>query len=163
MALSPEMQQRYTSEVDVDWWDALILSHSAAGSYFLTNDHQAQTGLFEGVNRVFQPIPFEVVLPVVDAEGQQDLSIRVCNIGEEMWNALQNVRNRPEEPIRCRVTQYIKGVLDPQYDPPWDLSLTDLTLDTFVMSGTATRVDIFNARFPRELYRPDLYPGLTRR
>jgi hypothetical protein len=163
MALSAAMQQRYTTEVDIDWWEALILSHSAAGTYYLTNDHQVQYGNFNGEKRLFQPIPFEVVLPTLDGEGQQDLQIRICNVGEEMLKALDKVRQRPEEPIRCQATAFIKGNLDPQYDPPWDLTLTDIELNREVFSGTATRTDVFNMRFPRQLYRPDRYPALVRR
>jgi hypothetical protein len=157
------MQQRYTTEVDVDWWDALIISHSTGGTHYLTNDHNAQKGTFDGATQTFLPIPFEVILPTMDGEGQQDMQIRVCNVGEEMYNALQRIKQRPEELVRCRFTQFLHGNLAPQYDPPWDLTLSDISLDRAVMTGTATRVDIFNQRFPRGLYRPDMFPALVRR
>ena len=163
MTLSASMASRYTSEVDVDWWEALVISHPTGGTYYLTNAHTAQQGTLDGATRTFQPIPFEVTLPTLDGEGQQDLEVRVCNIGEEMWNALQKVKQRPEVPITCQVTVYIQGNLSPQYDPPWKLTLSDVTLTREILSGTATRSDVFNLRIPREIYRGDNFPALVRR
>ena len=163
MALSAAMQARYTSQVDVDWWDALIISHPTGGSFFLNNSWDVQRGTFWGKRQTFQPIPFEFTLPKLDGEGQQDLQLSICNVGSEMQQALARVKQQPATPIKVYVTQYIIGNDNPQYDPPWELTLTDITLTRQVMTGTATRTDVFNAPFPRQLYRIDKFPALNRR
>jgi len=163
MTLSAAMQARYTSEVDVDFWDALIISHPAAGTSYLTNAQSPQRGTFNGGTRTFVPIPFEVTLPTLDGEGQQDLQVVICNIGEEMYEALDKIKQQPEQPIVCEFTQYIEGDLAPQFDPPFHLHLSDIELTREVFRGTATRSDIFNQRFPRQLYRGDMFPALVRR
>jgi len=163
MTLSPAMQQRYTSQVDVDWFDVLIISHPTGGTFYLTNAHQEQVGEWEGVQRTFAPIPFEVTLPRMDGEGQQDLQVVICNIGSEMSKALDKVKEQPEVPITCAFTQYIKGNFAPQFDPPIVLTLSDVELTREVLRGTATRSDVFNQRFPRELYRTSNFPALARR
>ena len=163
MALSAELQARYTTEVDVDWWEALILSHSTGGTYYLTTSHESQQGTFDGAVRTFLPIPFTASLPTLDGEGQQDLTIAICNVGQEMRQALQLVKQKPEEPILCRYTIFINGNLSPQYDPPFELYLSSLQLTAAQLSGTASRVDVFNQPFPRQLYRTDWFPSLVRR
>lgn len=165
MTLSAELQQRYSSEVDYDWWEALILSHSAAGTYYLANaqDGQSRQGMLDGDLRTFLPIPFEAVLPRRDGEGQQDLQIAICNVGAEMTTAVEEAITVPTEPIRARYTVYIEGNTAPQYDPPLELSLTDIILTEAQMSATATRYNVFNKPFPGVIYRPDSFPGLNRR
>ena len=163
MTLSPELQARYTTEVDVDWWDALILSHSTGGTFYLTNSHQSEQAVFDGALRTFLPIPFSAKLPTLDGEGQQDLTIAVCNVGQEMREAMRRVKQRPEEPIRCQYTVYIRGNQSPQYNPPFELFLNSLELTVSQLSGVASRVDVFNLPFPRRLYRIDEFPALERR
>jgi hypothetical protein len=157
------MQQRYTSEVDIDFWDALVLYHPTAGWAYMTNAQTNQQGTFNGATRTFLAIPFEVVLPTLDGEGQQDLQVVVCNIGEEMQRSLDLVKKQPQTPITCYFTQYIQGNLAPQFDPPMELHLSDVELTREVLRGTASRTDIFNQRFPRQLYRGDKFPALVRR
>lgn len=163
MPLSPEMQQRYTSEVDIDFWDALILHHPAAGWLYMTNAQTNQQATFNGATETFAAIPFEVVLPKLDGQGQQDMQIIVCNVAEEMAAALDKVKTQPEEPVKAYFTQYIHGNYAPQYDPPLELTLSDIELTHEVFRGTATRVDVFNQQFPKRLYRGDLFPALIRR
>lgn len=165
MTLSTAMQERYSTEVDIDWWEAIILSQSAAGIYYIANaqDGQERQGLVDGVLQTFVPIPFAAVLPRRDGEGQQDLQLAIGNIGSEMTAAIEAASAVPDEPIRCRYTVYIEGDTTPQYDPPFDLSLTDIVMSEAQMSATATRYNVFNRPFPGILFRTDTYPGLLRR
>lgn len=163
MTISAELQARYSSEVDVDWWEALILSHPAAGSYYLCNTPEPMQGIIDRSLQTFLPVPFDAKLPSRDGEGQQDLQIAVCNVGAEMSAAIEAAITQPEIAIRCRYTVYIVGDTAPQYDPPFELSLTDVVLTESQLTGTATRADVINRRFPSVLYRPSTYPGLSRR
>jgi hypothetical protein len=164
MPISAQLQRIYTyQDTKSEWWEGLILSHSATGSYYLTNWHEAIQGKVDGVVQMFQPIPFEAVLPVRDGTGQQDLKLAVCNIGGEMYAALNKAIQKPTEHIRARFTQYIVGSTTPQIDPPFELTLTDVTINEVQMSATATRFNVFSLPFPLIRYRPDVFPGLDRR
>ena len=165
MPISAALRRRYSSEVDVDWWEAIILSHSRAGTLYLANaqDGIARKGSLDGATRTFRPIPFKVVLPERNGEGQQDLGVTIGNIGREMTAAVEKALNAPTEPIRFRYTIYLENSTTPQIDPPFELALTDVSITQEVLTGTATRYQVFNKPFPSVLYRPDTWPGLVRR
>jgi hypothetical protein len=165
VTISAELQQRYSSEVDFDWFEALILSHSTAGALYLAKaeDGENRIGTIDGVDQTFLAIPFEVVLPRKDGEGQQDMTVRIGNVGEEMTHALDAAVALPHEPIRCRYTVFIEGNKTPQINPPLELSLTDISLTQELMTATATRYNVFNRPFPSVVYRNTEFPGLKRR
>lgn len=165
MTISAALQQRYSSEVDFDWFEALILSHSAVGALYLAKvgDGKSRTGTIDGSTRTFLAVPFEVVLPRKDGEGQQDMTLTIGNVGSEMTNALNKAITKPQEPIRCRYTVFIEGNKTPQINPPLELSLTDIALTEEVVTATATRYNVFNRPFPSVVYRNTEFPGLKRR
>jgi hypothetical protein len=163
MPISAALKQRYTSDVNVDWREALIISHSAAGIFYISTHNETLQGLVDGVLNTFQPIPFVAVLPKSGSQGQQDLTLSICNVGQEMYDAINLAITIPTEAIRCRYTIDILGDTAPQYDPPLELSLTNIKIGDVVMSATATRSQIFNRPFPGIRYRPDTFPGLDRR
>lgn len=169
MSLSAEMQARYSTEVDVDWCDALIISHSAFGSLYICNHIEGFTGLVPNedgsgsTSQVFIPVPFSIRLPKRDESGTQEMSVAISNIGLKAQNALNIAIQTPKEPIKLRYTIYILGDAEPQYDPLLSLTMTDITVAVDVVTATATRSDILNLKFPNELYRTDAFPGLNRR
>lgn len=165
MTISAALQQRYSSEVDVDWWEAIIISHPAAGSLYLANaaDGQSRRGTIDGATRTFLPVPFKVKLPDRNGDGQQDLGVAICNVGKEMVDAVEKALTQPAEPIRFRYTVFIEGNATPQINPPFELNLTDIMITPEALTGTATRYNVFNRRFPYILYRGEEFPGLVRR
>ena len=163
MSLGPEILARFESESDVDWWEALILSHPRAGSFYITNAQEEQIGRIDGELQTFSPVAFLATLPNRDGEGQQDMQIAVCNIGSEMTEALEDALLDPSEPIRCRYTLFFYGDTTPQFDPPFELALTNVALTEEQMTATATRADVFSRRFPNLLYTTERFPGLLRR
>jgi len=165
MTISAELQQRYQTEVDVDWWEAVIFNHATAGALYLVNseDGQVRRGSIDGAVREFIPIPFVVSLPERSGDGQQDLGITVGNIGKEMTIMVENAMKAPENPIRFRYTIFIEGNTTPQINPPFELTLTDVMLTQKALTGTATRYQVFNRSFPNVVYKPSEWPGLVRR
>lgn len=165
MPISTTLQSRYRSEVDVDWWEALIISHSLFGTYYLANaqDGKMRRGVVDGKTQTFIAVPFEVILPSRDGEGGQDMSLAICNVGAEMMGALEKAIEDPTEAIRCRYTVYIEGNTTPQRDPPFELSLTDISANEQQVNATATNARIWNIPFPSVVYRGEQWPGLIRR
>jgi hypothetical protein len=153
---------QYTDK-DALWWEALVITHPTTGPFYITNAPEEFTAIFDGASQLFVPIPFEVKQPDRDGEGQQDLSIAICNVGNEMLNALRAAAAAGREPIRVYWTIYLNGNSAPQYDPPLELMLTNVTLTISQMTGVATRYNVFDRAFPYALFRPDTYPGLARR
>ena len=148
---------------DTLWWEALVVSHPAAGTYYLTKAPESFQATFLGATVTFQPIPFDVLLPDRDGEGQQDLRIAICNVGGEMLTALRKASKAGRNPIKVQWTLYLDGNKAMQYDPPLELTLTDVTLTVTQMTGVGTRYNVFDRAFPYVVYRPDTFPGLARR
>ena len=164
MTISAALQARYSSEVDVDWWEALILSHSLFDStYYLTTRDETQQGTIDGGTQDFVPVPFKLVMPRRDANGRSDMRIIIGAVGGEVAGALESAIADPTERIRARYTVYLDGDLDPQYDPPITLSLTDIQVNETQIEAIATTADTLNKRFPSSVYRVTDFPGLDRR
>lgn len=163
MPISAELQQRYSTEVNIDWAEALIISHPTFSTLYMSTWHENITGNVDGAARTFLPVPFEITLPTRDGEGQQDMKLVTCNIGYELSKVMDLALTNPTEYIRCRYTVFIVGNPAPQFDPMLDLTLTDIVATELSVSATATRSNIFDLRFPRQNYTPARFPGLVRR
>ena len=163
MPLSAALQERYRSEVDVDWVDCLIISHPAIDTLYLCNSPDPIQGDPGGGLVTFQPVPFRINLPTRDGSGRQDLSLAISNVGRIGMAILEQAITQPEEAIQVDYTILIRGDSAPQLDPPLSLTMTDIVVTETAISATVTRSDILNAPFPREKYRPDRFPGLDRR
>lgn len=163
MPLSAALQERYRSEVDVDWVDCLIISHPAIETLYLCNSQDAIQGDPGDGLVTFQPVPFKVNLPTRDSSGRQDLSLALSNVGRVGMAVLEQAITQPEEPIQVGYTIFIRGDTAPQIDPVLTLSMTDIVVTETLITATITRSDILNLPFPRQKYRPDWFPGLNRR
>ena len=163
VTITAELQERYKSEVDVDWVDTIVIKHPKITTIYACNYIEAITGNFDGASVQFLPIPFKVSLPNKEANGRQDFSIVISNVFNQGKAVLDAAIEDPKTPITLYYTVYILGNAEPQYDPPIELSLTDITLNESALTGTGTRSDIINLSFPRQIYRPESWPGLVRR
>lgn len=163
MAISAELQARYSTEVDQDWFGGLELSHSYGGTMRLCDAESDQTGAIDGTVYTFSAIPFKFSLPARDAEGRQQASLQICAVGRTAIAMLNAALADPTERIRCRYGQWIRGDTTQQWDPLLELSLTDVQITAALVTATATSADILNRPFPRQVYRVDRYPGLDRR
>jgi len=163
MSISDELAERYATEVDVDWYEALGLSHPAVAPMYIGTHPEPQLGTMDGAEQTFWPVPFRVILPTRDANGRQDMSVAIGNLNREGITLLEQAISQPDQAIKVLYTVYLVGDPSPQIDPPIELALTDISVNEDVVTATATRSDILNLPFPREVYRPNWFPGLHRR
>jgi len=163
VTISAELQTRYSTEVDVDWWEAIIISHSRMATRYLANTKEAKSGTIDGAVRSFAAVPFRAVLPKRDGGGDQAMSLQICAVGGEVLSQLDLAIEDPTEPIRVRYTVYIDGDTAPQYDPPLEMAMTDVVCTEQAITATVSRADLINRPVPRVLYRPGAFPGLDRR
>lgn len=163
MSLRPELVARYTSEERIDWHDAFVLSHPKATTVYLIDYPKEHYGIVNGFQQLFRPVPAEVVQPSRDGNGRQDLSIIWGGIKREALTFLDQAATDREQPITCLYSIFLEGSPQPQIDPWLELSLTNISVTEEAVTAIATRADILNRIFPREVYRVDRYPGLRRR
>ena len=163
MTISADLITRYTSEVDVDWREALAFNHPLAGDRYIINHHEEHQGYFGTSLKIFQPVAFEVVLPTRDSSGRQDMSINLANVLGGPQAFLEAAIVDGTRPIVCAYSVFILGSPTAQVDPWIYFNLTDIALTEEALTATATRADVINRTFPSMVYRTDRYPGLVRR
>ena len=164
MAISAELQERYTTEVDVDWRDALILSHPQATTVYLINHTEEYEGLDNtSALRTFQPVPMQITPPSRDDSGNSDMNIAICGIEQEALNFLYDALDDATQSIRCWYSIFILGDPNPQIAPWLEFQLTGIAVGESSVTATASRSSVINKPFPNEVYRLSRFPGLRRR
>ncbi len=163
MTISAELITRYTTGANVDWHEAFILSHPAAGNLYLINFQEEFIGLVDRYPHTFSPVPAQVVPPTRDSNGRQDLSIVWSGVKGQALEYLDKAIVDRTQVIQCWYTIYIEGDRNPQLDPMMELTLTNISVAETTVTAIATRADVLNRTFPSEFYRVDRYPGLRRR
>lgn len=171
MALSEELKRIYTSAPagpDYLFWECLSLYHSAfpEQSYHLVRNRTSPMDKnVEGILTTFQAFPFDFRLPSRNSNGTVDLEITISNLNTSISQVLEDVIAAAPEAIVVVFNVYIESSLEPQIDPPLQLTLSQVAVNGTTLVGTATRADVLNRAFPKQLFRPTgdtSYPGLDR-
>ena len=110
----------------------------------------------------FVALGFELELPPVDAIPVPEIVVTLDNVGREITRHLDAAavsRERIEVTYRPYLSTDING---PQMDPPLTMTLSEVEVDVFRITGRARVLDIGNKAFPGEIYTIKKYPGLRR-
>lgn len=166
MTISAALKEIYASAPTTQRFiETLAFSHSLfPQTYYVTSDNQPWQFLLEtGQLVTFVAMPFRIVLPSLDGQGQQDMGLTIANIGRDLVDPLEAAIALPEEPIRCTYRVYLDTAATvPQNDPPLSLIITGVQVTREAVSATATRTDVLNRAFPFTFYRYSDFPGLRR-
>lgn len=166
MAISQQLKEIYASApTTARYIETLTFSHSLfPASYYVTNDNRAWDFRLETGQVVkFQVMPFRIVLPKLDNNGNQDMALTLANIGRDLVDPLEAAIANPAEPIRCTYRVYVdQEFTAPQNTPPMTLIITGVAVTKETVSATATRSDVLNRAFPHNFYTYQLFPGLRR-
>jgi len=150
---------------EVPLW-GLTLEHSqfSQPSFWLVNRPYAVTAFLEnGAAQTYEPAYFELQLPTMDGQGQQDAQISMQNIDRRIIDELERAAALPSERIQVTLRLFVETDLasGPQ-NVPMRLSFSALSANNIAVAGTAGRPDTLNRAFPTEVYRVDRWPGLDR-
>ena len=166
MPISQTLKEIYASAPTTQQYvETLSFSHSLfSQTYFMTSDNRAWDFLLETGQLVkFLPVPFRIVLPTLDGQGQQDMALTIANIGRDLVDPLEAAIAKPSEPIRCTYRVYIDTAGSaPQNTPALSLIITGVNVSGEAVSATATRNDVLNRAFPFNFYTYTQFPGLRR-
>ena len=112
MTISADLQKIYAGSDNRIYMEALTIRHP----YILTKrvvnvhnpDHVAwELQTPEGLLEEFEFLPFELKLPAMDNQGNQDLEILMCNVGKEMIDVINDASQDPTSPIQVEYSVYI--------------------------------------------------------
>ena len=146
--------------------DTITISHPTAGTINLVNDRQDLHARYEsgGSLVIFQASSFSLALPESSVSGTQHLNLTVPNVDRAASDFLANVPTDTLDPVTVTYRAYLSGQLDtafPENDPPIVLSLTDVEIDAFTVSGRASFQSVINNQYPSELYTLERFPALA--
>jgi hypothetical protein len=110
----------------------------------------------------FVALGFDLELPPVDTIPVPEIVVTLDNVGREIAKHLDAAavsQERIEVMYRPYLSTDIEG---PQMDPPMTMTLSEVEVDVFRVTGRARVLDIGNKAFPSEIYTTRKYPGLRR-
>lgn len=163
MALTPELQAIYTSApVNISFYEGLVLSHPTWDGVIaiMTNTATEKTKIFNGAPVVFSPASFSVTLPKRDDLGLVELSVNFPIVSRMMVELIERAE-RSQTAITATLAVYIDSSDEPQMTPV-ELQMDQIAITEDLISGNASRVDMLNKVFPRNVVRPEMFPGLYR-
>ncbi len=166
MPISQALKEIYASAPATQRFiETLAFTHSLFSQpYYVTADNVSWDFLLEtGQLVTFLPMPFRIVLPSLDGQGQQDMALTIANIGRALIDPLEAAIAKPSEPIRCVYRVYLDTPsTSPQNTPPLSLIITSIQVTAEAVSATATRTDVLNRAFPYTFFKFSDFPGLRR-
>lgn len=110
----------------------------------------------------FVALGFDLELPPVDTIPVPEIVVTLDNVGREIAKHLDDAAVSQER-IEVMYRPYLSTDIDgPQLDPPMTMTLSEVEVDVFRVTGRARVLDIGNKAFPSEIYTIRKYPGLRR-
>jgi hypothetical protein len=110
----------------------------------------------------FQACPFTFTLPEFGDGQVPSLQIAIDNVSREITKYLEEA-STSLTPIGVTYRPYLASdPTGPQMDPPFSFTLSNVKVDVFQVTGTATTSDVNNWPFPYQNYTPTRFPGLVR-
>jgi hypothetical protein len=112
---------------------------------------------------VYTPSWFELTLPKLDGQGQQEATLALQNVDRVIVDELELAAENPSQRIEVTLRLFLEDDLaaGPQ-NVPLTLSFSRVQATSAAVTGVAGRPDILNRPFPMEVYRINRWPGLDR-
>lgn len=173
MTISADLADTYMGNPHgIYYFEALEFSHPAlTDDLYYTNRSFAIEGFLDNAvpnsNRLFRPIPFDVLKPEKNAEGNQVLEISFSNITAELISVLDIVSSAPQASMTVAYRVFLSSQVDGngvhfnQLTPPWRYEISAVPVDANAVVMQGTKVNLYNRTFPRIRYRRDTFPALA--
>lgn len=111
----------------------------------------------------FLACEFDVTLPEFTEDGGTPrIQLSIGNVSREITRYLEQAK-QSLVPITVTYRPYLStDTSGPQMDPPFVLEMSEVDVDVFQATGSATLEDIHNKAYPNEKYTTQTFPGLRR-
>jgi hypothetical protein len=167
LTISAELAAVYTSAPVVRYYvETLSLEHPGlAATRFLTNQRDGWTGTLEDTVTIetFEYLPFSVVPPRAEGEGNVTLQVAIDNSSREIMADLETLALTPTDPIIVTYRVYLSDESTVvQNDPPMVLDIQSVTATQKVVGFNAGLTNLRTRPFPSTLYTVAKFPGLDR-
>jgi len=161
--MTEELKKVYSSNVvDQLAYDTVELYHPNFSStlYFIADSKPRALKLDNGAAATFQPFGFSVQRPST-SEQQADMSFSFSNVLKLGTVEVENASRDMSTPIRLTYRVYMDGSEYPQTEAIV-LDLANVVVTAGVVSGTASRSNLYARKFPARVFEPWVFKGLVR-
>lgn len=129
---------------------------------------EADAPLNPGTFQLFVGFSFDMSLPGVENLASPSVQVSIDNVSQDIVLQIEQASSLPDL-IEMTYRPYLSTDVDsqgrlnaPHMDPVLTLVITNITVDNFTITATASFGDFANKRFPSEEYTPARFPGLVR-
>jgi hypothetical protein len=172
MTISAALQRIYSvAPTGAYYMEAITMRHSSlTQDLHMTNNEFGFSGGISapgGVPVDFVAIPFVLKMPPKDTSGSQQLQIVFSNVEQDLINDIERMARRPYEPVIFRYRVYINGVVGAaghhteQLTPAWRMEVSGFQVTENTIVAVAAKMNSHNKPFPKLIYTPDNFPGIT--
>jgi len=157
--LSQAIKEAYATKPEIVIYHTLEFSHpSLANSIRVVQGFHDITA--EGQN--WQAVPFELVLPEVTELSPPNISIKIDAVAGYILEAIETIAaTMTNDPIKVTYRAFLETAMGaPANQPPLSLSLSDISVNEFSVTATASLSPLNNRKWPRRIYTDDDFPGL---
>lgn len=140
----------------------LQLAHSLfSQTYWFVRQRQDMTlTLEDDTEQLFKASGFNFTLPEISEDGLQDLNVSIDNVDRQLTDELESIEGSNED-VRLTYRMWLSNDLTKPYqDPPLTLSITDVRVTTFSITGRASFRNFLNKQFLTEFYTRETFPTL---
>lgn len=129
------------------------------GNEDITATLEADAPVNKGEAVKFIGYPFDFKRPAVTERAGPTMTVTIDNVSKEIGRNIERAVSSMEV-IRMIYRPYTSDDLtSPQYNPPLEMTLTDIEVSVFKVSGTARFANLANRKFPYAVYTPQEFPG----
>jgi len=113
-----------------------------------------------GFAKDYEPAGFQLSLPESNDQGVAPLGIAIDNIGRRVSDWINRAKSQMV-PVQCIYRPYLNtDLFSPQMNPPLLMTLQDIVVTDYQVTGKAIFMDIVNKKFPNQLYTRARFPSL---
>lgn len=107
---------------------------------------------------------FSFTMPEFSDDSSPTIELTISNVSREIARYLELAQSSIAiDPIKLTYRPYLASdTSKPQMDPPIVMELSEVDVDVFQATGTASLADVHNAAFPNKVYDYARFPGLKR-
>ena len=127
--------------------------------YFIADSKPRDLQLEDGRTVTFHPFGFNIQKPTTGAK-QSDMSFTFSNALKLGSRELEKASEDLTTAIKLTYRVYADGTTSPQTDAIV-LELSEVNVTALVVTGTASRSNLYGRKFPSRVYEPWIFKGLV--
>jgi len=141
--------------------DSLEISHPNFTTFHLVRNKTSLSLTDEtSTTNVYEPVSFLLDRPKQGETGAQELTLTIDNVDRRISDAIEAIKTS-QTPVTVKWRPYLSSDLSqPQTAAPLELTLADVSVNNFHVTGRCLFVNVINRPFVNEVFTRQRFPSL---